>query len=118
MDEERLAELERRVADLEDKVVMLSQIADFQNHPFIFSVLEANMNGKQVDQVLDLMTKAEDSLKTNKPMNHVEFESALYKIVPSQNGNYQFAKTIVMTLHDEERFDAVYEQFKKTGMNI
>jgi hypothetical protein len=118
MREEKMADLERRVADLEEKVIMLSQIADFENHPFIFSVLEANMNGKQVNQVLDLMTKAEESLKSEKPMNHIEFERAIYKIVPSQNGNYQFAKTIVMTLHDEERFNAVYEHFKKTGMNI
>ena len=106
------------VGKLEGQVRMLSEIADFDSHPFIFSCLEANLSSEQVNEVLNLMERAEDSLSTTNPMNHVQFEHELYQIVPTQNGNYQFAKTIVMTLHDEHRFNDVYERFRADGMNI
>ncbi len=113
-----LQELSVRVGKLEGQVRMLSQIADFEKHPFLFSILESDLSIEQKDAIMKLACRVQDTLKSAKPMNHVQFENELYKIAPSENGNYEFAKTIVMTLHDEGLFVDVYNHFKKDGMNI
>jgi hypothetical protein len=116
--DEKIEGLEKRVKHLEERVSMLAEIADSKGHPFLFSVLESNLTEEQVHRIYDLMGKVETSLKSKTPMNHNQFENELYRIVPSMNRNFTFAKSIVMTLHDEHQFEAVYQHLKKDGMNI
>lgn len=115
--EHRIEELEKRVKHLEERDSYLAEIADFDNHPFLYTVLESNLTKDQVEEIYNLMDRVEASLKT-KPMGHYEFEQELYRIVPRMNGNFSFAKSIVMTLHDEGQWEAVYQHLKKDGMNI
>ena len=118
MSEEKIRELERRISHLEERVNILAEIADFEKHPFLYTVLESNLTKEQITKIMDLMDKVEASLKTENPINHIQFERELYRIVPSMNGNFTFAKSIVMTLNDEHRWEAVYQHLKQDGMNI
>ena len=110
--------LEKRVKHLEDRVSILAEMADFKGHPFLFTVLEHNITKEQIEGIYVLMCKVDDSLKSSTPMNHVKFERELSRIVPLEEGSFSFAKDIVMTLNDEDRWKAVYLHLKEDGMNI
>jgi hypothetical protein len=109
--------LEERVKHLEDQIDMLITIADDEKKPFIYLALESGLSHDQVKKILDLMDNVRTSLKT-KPMGHVKFESEIFKIVPSHDGDYKFAETIILTLNDEHRYTDVYQHMKKDGMNL
>jgi len=116
--ENRFEELERRIQHLEYRVKLLAEIADFEKHPFIFTVLESDLGESQVRAIFDLMDKVSKTIKDGKPMSHHKFEESIYEIVPSRRGDYHFAEDIVSTLNDEGRWVEVYKHMKKDGMNI
>jgi len=111
-------ELENRVKHLEERVKMLVNIADPEKHPFTYLALETNLTHSQVEAILELMDKAQKSLRIGDPMNHAVFEGRVYEIVPIKNGDYHFAESIVATLNDSHQYSDVYEHMKKDGMNI
>ncbi len=117
MSEAKIRDLEKRVKHLEERVRMLAEIADSETRPFMFLALESDLSDVQVKKILDLMNKVRNTMKEGKPMHHAEFEKAIYEIVPSKNGDYHFAESIVMTLNDERRYTDVYKHMKKSGMN-
>jgi len=118
MDDNRLKDLERRLEHLEYRVKLLAEIADFEKHPFIYTVLEADLTESQVRAIFDQMDKALKTIKNGKPVSHYEFEERIYEIVPNRRGNYHFAEDVVSTLNDEGRWGEVYKHLKKDGMNI
>jgi hypothetical protein len=107
-----LRELVTRVKKLEHKVDLLSSIADYEKHPFIFTCLEADMDTNQVDATLALITKAENSLRTENCITYGQFGNELCKIVPAQKHNPEFVTCILNALHDEDKFSGLYEFFK------
>ena len=118
MEDRRLQDLKRRIEHLEYRVKLLSEIADFEKHPFIYSVLESNLTESQVKAIFDLMDEALKTIRDGEPMNHNQFEERINAIVPSRRGDYHFAESIVSTLNDEGRWVEVYNHMKKDGMNI
>jgi len=118
LENSRLKDLEKRIEHLEYRVKLLAEIADFERHPFISAVLEANLTESQIRAIYDLMDEALQTIREGKPMNHHEFEERIYEIVPSRRGDYHFAEDVVSTLNDEGRWVEVYKHMKKDGMNI
>lgn len=118
MESSRLKDLEKRLEHLEYRVRLLAQIADFEKHPFTYTVLESDLTESQARAIFDLMDKALQTIKNGKPMSHHEFEEKIYEIVPSRRGDFHFAEDIVSTLNDEGRWVEVYKHMKKSGMNI
>lgn len=116
--EAKLAALEKRVAELEDKILRLLTLTDFDKHPFTYHELEANLTKEQVEAVFDLMDEAQKSLASPKPMDHHDFERRVYEIVPARNGDYHFAEGIVGTLNQSGQYTDVFRQMKKSGMNL
>ena len=118
MVDRHLRDLERRIEHLEYRTRLLAEIADFGNHPFLYTVLESNLTESQVTAIYDLMDEAAKTIRNGKPMNDHEFEERIYKIVPSHRGDYHFAEDIVSTLNDKGRWVDVYTHMRKDGMNI
>jgi len=117
--EERVIDLENRLTKAESQIRLLAEIADFDEHPFIFTCLEADLSGQQVNQIYDLLTDAEDSLNTDSPMNQIEFQRTLSDIVQLLMGEvWLLAKSLMGSMLDEGRFESVCEHFRETGMNI
>lgn len=116
--ESQLRDLEKRIQHLEYRVKLLAEIADFEKHPFIYSILESNLTEKQVKGIFELMDKTLKAIRNEKSINHYQFEEKLYKIVPSHRGDYHFAESIISTLNDEGRWVEVYKYMKKNGMNM
>ena len=113
-----IIELEEKVKHLEERIEMLSSIADFEKHPFIFTALEYKLNRDDVKKIYGLMEFYRKRISDGATITHSEFERELYKEIPSLKGNVLFAKSIVMTLNDEKLYTEVYEELKKSGMNI
>ena len=116
--ENRLIDLERRIEHLEYRVKLLAEISDFEEHPFIYMVLESDLTQSQVRAIFDLMDEVSKTIRNGKPVSHHKFEERIYELVPSHRGDYHFAEDIVSTLNDERRWVEVYRHMKKDGMNI
>ena len=116
--EDRLKDLQKRIEHLEYRMKLLSEIADFEKHPFIYTVLESDLTEFQVKAIFDLMDEVSKTIRSGKPMSHHKFEESIYKIVQSHHRDYHFAEDIVSTLNDEGRWVEVYRHMKKDGMNI
>ena len=116
--DKHVEDLERRVEHLEYRVKLLAEIANFEEHRFIYTVLESDLTESQVRAIFDLMDEASRTIRNGKPMSHHKFEERIYEIVPSHLGDYHFAEDIVSTLNDEGRWVEVYKHMKKDGMNI
>ena len=110
--------MEKRIQHLEERVKLMLELCDYERHPFIYTMLEANSTKDQIDKVLDLMDEARSSLQSVKPMHHAEFERRVYVIIPQRKGDYHFAEDIIATLNKEGRYTDVYQHMKKSGMNI
>lgn len=113
------AELEARVKRLEEEVKRLIAIADPEKHPFTYLVLESGLTDDQVEKIFVLMEQVrKDILAKKEPMNHNAFEKRVYEIVPTHNGDYHFAESIVLCFNDTDQYTEIYEYFKKNGMNL
>ncbi len=72
----------------------------------------------QIDKVLTLVTKAENTLQTPTSMSYAQFEKELQDIVPAKKGNSEFTKTIIKALNNEDKFKLVTESFNNQGITI
>ena len=113
-----IRELKAKVKHLEERVEMLASIADFEKHPFIFTALEYRLSRDDVKKIYGLMEFYRKRISDGATITHLEFERELFKEIPSLKGNFLFAKSVVMTLNDEKLYTEVYEDLKKSGMNI
>ena len=118
VDNESYNSLEKRIENLEYRVRLLSEIADFENHPFIYTILEANLTEAQVTAIYDLMDQAMEMIRSGKKVELLKLENGIFQLIPEQNGNYHFVKDIVCTLKDEGRWVEVYNHLKENGTDI
>jgi len=114
----RLEELEDRFNKLEFQLVLIRECLDSDIKPFNYLALENSLTESEYRQILDLMDKADQSIREGTPMGHGEFEQRVSKIVPSRVLDYHFAELIVSTLYREGKWEAVYKHMKEDGMNI
>ena len=99
--EEQLRELTKRTGQLETQVERLRALVDSDREAFTYLCLESNLTSAQARKLLDLMEVASKSLKGASPMSNHDFEAQVYGIVPSHDGDYHFAESVVSTLHQE-----------------
>ena len=111
-------ELTNRVRRLEQRVNVLSSIANYEKYPFTVTILEYNMDIDQEDKTLALINKAEHSINTSKLITFSQFEKELWDIVPSQRVNPEFTKDIVRALHERDKQSRLYDHFKKQNKDI
>jgi len=110
--------IEKRLENLEYRVRLLSEIADFEKHPFIYTVLEANLTEAQVKAIFDLMDQAVEIIRSGKKIEILKLENGFFEIIPEQKGNYHFVKDIICSLKDEGRWVEVYNNLKESGTDV
>ena len=113
-----MTSLEQKVERLEFYISLLQSLVDPERAPFIYLVLETRLSREQLDAIYKLMDEVQDGIRQGNPINHADFEQRVYDIVPSKNGDYPFAESIVSTLNQEHRYTGVYKHMKADGMNI
>jgi chitinase len=110
--------IEERVTKLENKIALLTSIADSDRHPFICACLDADLDVEQVDRILALITKVENTNIAGTPVSYSKFEADLKAIVPSKVNDAEFAKTIIKALNKENKFIIIAKKFKAQGTKI
>jgi len=110
--------VEDRVRKLENKVALLVSVADAEKYPFICACLDADLDSYNVDRILALVTRVENSLNTSNSIGYFEFERELLEIVPSKKDNVEFAKVIIRALNSENKFILVTTKYKEAGIEI
>jgi hypothetical protein len=115
MSDERLI---RTVARLEFQMEFLQRLVDPERDPFAYLVFENGLSREQHQDILEYMDSLNARSANGIEFSRNEFESKIHQIVPRSEGNYKFAEDIVSTLKESSRYEAVYEELKKQGMNI
>ena len=111
-------DLEARIRKLEDKVALLVSISDCDTYPFVCVCLDADLDITQMDRILVLISKVENSMIVGNPISYTQFEAELHAIVPSKKGDSEFAKSIVRALNKENKFILVSKKFEEEGVNF
>jgi hypothetical protein len=110
--------MEKRIEHIEYRIKLLSEIADYESHPFVYTVLEANLTESQVIGIYDLMDQATEIIRGGKELTLSKIEQGIFELVPNQNGNYHFVKDIIGALNEEDRWVEVYNHLKEKGADI
>ena len=110
--------IEERLKKLENRMALLVSVTDCEKHPFICTCLDADMDIVQVDQVLALLSKTENSFSTSNEISYSMFEEELKAIVPTKKNDPQFAKTIISALNRENKFILGVKKFNTEGLEI
>ena len=109
---------EERLKKIENKVALLVSVTDYEKNPFICACLDADLYVEQVDKILALISKTENSIGTPNAMNYAQFEAELKIIVPSKKNDAQFVKTIIKALNKESKFLVGASKFRDEGVDI
>ncbi len=115
--ENLIQRLEERLEQAEYRLKLLSEIADYENHPCLYVAIEADLTEKQVNDIYDLMDQAAEIIKSGKRLALPRIEQGIYEIVPNKTGNYHFVKNIIGALNDEGRWVEVYNHLRDQGLN-
>ena len=113
-----ISDLSKRVRRLEQRVKLLSQIADHEKYPFLVQCLELDMDADEIDNMLALINKAEQSLHSGSPMSFAQFEKELLEGIPSQKNKAGLAILILRALHERDKQSHVYDHFKNENKNL
>ncbi len=98
--------IEERIEQLEFQVELL-----FENRAIDRLFFESKITRAQYLHIVDLMEYVCDKirLKEGEPVIKQFFESEIYSIVPTKNGDSNFCEQITKCLYEEERFPEVFE---------
>lgn len=83
----------------------------FENTDFTRLVFEYNLTREQLDAVYDVFDNYRSRIDNgeSESVHHGAFEQAIYSAVPEHDGNYHFAEGIAQVLHEERRYQEVFE---------
>ena len=118
MDSQIIEQMENRIQHLEYRIRLLSEIADYDSHPFVYTVLEANLTESQVIGIYDLMDQATEIIRGGKELALCRIEQGIFELIPNKKGNYHLVKDIIGALNDEGRWVEVYNHLREKGADI
>lgn len=102
--EEKIKEIERKVAHLEFKQDLL-----FHDTPSNRILYESDITKEEYDIIMDLMDKYRELIdKGGKPSNF-QLERDIYSAVSKIDGNYHFVENITRAFKEEHRWEEVFD---------
>ena len=69
---------------------------------------ETKITREQYRAIMDLMDKFRAKLDAGESVQHYDFESAVYEIVPERNGDYHFCELIAKLFAENNQWDEVF----------
>ncbi|UZJ78755.1 DUF1878 domain-containing protein [Fictibacillus sp. KU28468] len=97
-------ELEQRLDFIEFRQRLL-----FTNSEVDRVLFDHDVTREQYSRILDLFDTLRSSCDIGEKISSVHYESEIYKIVPHRNHNYHFAEEVAQSLHEEGRYEEVFE---------
>lgn len=100
----------RQFETLTEKIAFISfrQQLLFDNDKASRILFENEVNEQESRAIMDLMDSYRKKLSRHEPVNHSQFESEVYAIVPHLEGNYHFCEMLTKAFHDENRWGEVF----------
>lgn len=100
----------RQFETLTEKIDFISfrQQLLFDNDEVSRILFEYEVNEQESRCIMDLMDSYREKLSRQEPVNHSQFESEVYAIVPHLAGNYHFCEMLAQAFHDDERWEEVF----------
>jgi len=108
----------RTVARLEFQMELLKDLVDPELDPFAFLVFENRWSREQYHDILGLMDALNERILKGIQISKAEFERTIYEIIPRPQEDYHLPENIVRDLMASGKYEAVYEEMKRQGMNI
>lgn len=96
-------DLEERLNEVEFKQKLL-----FGNSPVDRILFEYNIKEREYNDIMDLMDKYRENIESGKDVSSVVFESEIYELIPSVNGNYHFCEFITKAFAEEGQWEEVF----------
>ncbi|WP_252406915.1 DUF1878 domain-containing protein [Bacillus subtilis] len=81
----------------------------FDDTSFSRLLFEMKVTRKQHRQILDLFDSLRDKVDNAERISSSAYESKIYEIVPQCQHSYHFAESVAQTLHEEGRWEEVFE---------
>ena len=81
----------------------------FDNDDFSRLLFEYEVTKQQYLDILDLFDSLRQNLENDEQISSGSYESDIYRIVPQHQYNYHFAEEIAQTLHEQNRYEEVFE---------
>lgn len=104
-----------RIDELENTVELLvfQQELLFSNTSLDRLLFEYRVTRKQYHKIMDLMEFYRTKIEDEQSVNHSEFESEMYEIVPQHSGNYHFVESITREFWENDRWEEVFDELYK-----
>lgn len=96
--------IEERIELLEFKQQLL-----FENTEYSRLLFEYNITREQNQAINNLFQDYRTRLEIGKTINSGLYEQEIYRIIPQQYGNYQFAESVAQLSHAEGRWEEIFE---------
>jgi hypothetical protein len=97
-------ELEQRLDLIEFRQQLL-----FDNDSYSRLLFEYNVTREQSNAIYGLFDTYREQIDNGESVHHGSYEHAIYDIVPQHRHNYHFAESIAQTLHEQNRYEEVFE---------
>lgn len=97
-------ELEERLDFIEFRQELL-----FSNDDFSRLLFDYKVTREQCKNIMDLFNSLRDKIENGEEVISSRYESLIYGIVSQHNHDYHFAEFVAKTLHEEGRFEEVFE---------
>jgi len=72
-------------------------------------LFECNVTREQYKEIMDLFDSLRAKVYNKEKISSASYESKIYEIVPQHAGDYHFAESIAQTLHENGRWEEVFE---------
>ena len=96
-------DLEERIAHLEYKLELL-----FENTEISRYLYECDITKAETNEIMDLFECISNSLMNGVSVSHVEYESAMYDIIPRKNGDYHFCELLARLFSENGQWEEVF----------
>ncbi len=109
MSEERIAELEAKNAELEERLAMVEFKVQLlsENTNTSRLIFEYNITHNQYTRLMDLMDEFRKMIDNGEKVYHGNFETKVYRIT-GKDGDYHFCESLAQSFMEDGRWEEVF----------
>lgn len=100
--------MERELQERLDLIEFRQELL-FSNDSFSRLLFEHKVTREQHRNLMDLFQTFREKIDNGEKVSSTHYESCIYEIIPQHKYNYHFAEFVAKDLHENGRFEEVFE---------